>query len=255
MRELMNDVHSISLLVYSTVAGHKFSVALHDNGSTRSLVKLCTIPNAGVWTLIPLPNIPVWDSGGAWSINPGAMGYSLTVVLACGSTYIAPAADTWQAGNFLGAPGMTNFGAAPLNSAFYFGFVQHEPGPVCTTLIDCPFTRNYDECLRYYYKTYDYETAVGSATPTGMKSFVAPVATTTAYGPVQLPKPMAKLPAITFYNYATGAANSVRDGFNTDHASAAANAPSKNGFNYVSFTTATTGAVQVYAHYTADTGW
>ena len=44
LRELFNDVTSISLLVLLSVAGLNFSVSLRDSPATKSLVKLCTIP-------------------------------------------------------------------------------------------------------------------------------------------------------------------------------------------------------------------
>jgi hypothetical protein len=199
-------VHSISLLVYSSVGGHKFALSLRDIGATRSLVKLCTIPTASQWTLIPLPNLPVWDSGGGWSINPGAVGYTLSVVLACGTTYIAPATDIWQTGQFLGAPGMTNFGAAPLNSAFYLGFVQHEPGPVCSTLIDCPFSQNLPDCLRYYQKSYPYNVIGGgsSAPATITGTFIGGTA---IYPTVSFPTELAKTPTMRIWR--GGALNTV----------------------------------------------
>ena len=163
-RELCADVSSLSLLVYSTVAPLKFSVAIRDSPATQSLVKLCTITNAATWTLIQLPNIPVPPSGN-FSLSPGVTGYTLTIVLAAGSNFVAPAADVWNAGNFLAAPGADNFASKPVNSGIYFSFVQHEPGPLCTTLIDKPFSQNLDECLRYYQKSYDYALKPGVASP------------------------------------------------------------------------------------------
>ena len=100
LRELVSDVTSFSLLVSSSVAGLKFSVAIRDSGpATKSLVKLCTIPTASTWTLIQLPNLPVFPSGN-FSLNPGAVGYVIDICLAAGSTWMSPAADTWQNGHF-----------------------------------------------------------------------------------------------------------------------------------------------------------
>ena len=56
-RELAGDVHSVSLLVRSSVAGLKFGLILRDSPTTtKTLAKLCTIPSSGTWTLIQLPN-------------------------------------------------------------------------------------------------------------------------------------------------------------------------------------------------------
>jgi hypothetical protein len=256
-RELQYDVHSSQILVRSSVSGLKFGLCLKD-ASTRSLTKLCTIPSANTWTLIQLPNLPVWPSAGAFSSAPGVNGYQLVIALAAGTSATSPANDTWQNGNFYGALGQSNFAASPVNSTFDIAFIQHEPGALCSTPMDCPFGTNYDGdfgCLRYFYKTYELTGALGNTSGVGAKSFQTAAASTAAFGPIQLPKPMAKVPAYTFYNHATGAANSVQDGLGTNHAGATAQVPSSNGFLYLSFTTATTSAVQVYTQFTADTGW
>jgi hypothetical protein len=253
LRELSMDVHSISLLVYSSVAGLKFTVVLRDVPATKSLVKLCTVASGNTWTLIQLPNIPVWPSGN-FSLTPGIAGYELGIVLAAGANQTAPAADTWQTGSYLGAPGMSNWAASPVNSSFSIGMVQDEPGPVCSTLMDKPFTQNLDECLRYYQKSYDYGIVAGTVSSNGAKQYVSPTGAF-AFGTTSFSKLMAKTPTVILYNPTTGAANSVRDGAGTDHASATVNNLGQTGFNQVNFTTATTSLVGVQFHYTADTGW
>jgi hypothetical protein len=258
MRELILDVTSLSVIVRSTVAGLKFGIALRDGGTTpaKTLPKLCTIPNANTWTLISLANLPsfVAAGGGTFNQTPGNVGYLLDITLAAGSTITAAANDTWQTGNFIGALGQSNFAASPVNSTFDIAFVQHEPGAVCTTPMDCPFTQNYDACLRYFQKTYGYATGLGTVTSNGARSFIS-FAQTAAFGPVSFFKPMAKIPTVTFYNHATGAANSVQDQNGTAHASVVANNINDNSFLYIGYATATINSCGVYAHYTADTGW
>ena len=212
------------------------------------------MPSASTWTLIQLPNIPKPTSG-VFNNAPGVVGYGLRIYLACGSSYIAPAVDTWQTGNFLGAPGMSNWAASPVNSNFYVAFVQHEPGPLCTTLMDKPFSQNLDECLRYYQKSYPYVTAVGAVGNPGQKTLIATGAITSAFGPIIFPKVMATTPTVTLYNGNTGEAGSVRDNNGTDHASATASSPSDSGFTNINFSTATAGVMPVYFQYIVDTGW
>jgi microcystin-dependent protein len=258
MRELADDVHSISLLVRTNVAaGLKFGVALRDNTAVRSLTKLCTIPSANVWTLIQLPNIPVWSSGGVYGTTPGTVGYLLNICFGAGSAMTSPANDTWQNGNFLGAAGQDNFASKPVNSELDIAFIQHEPGALCTTLIDKPFTQNLDECLRYYQKTYDYETVAGTATWAGSRSLVVPSGgTAAALGPLAFTKPMAQVPTITIWNPNTGASGSIRDGYYaTDRTGASAGYPGKTGFGYVNYSTAPAGPTWFHLHFTADTSW
>ena len=67
-REISNDVHSVSLLVRSTVANLKFSLMLRDSLAAKSLGKLCTLGAANTWTLVQLPNLPVFPGAGNWSV-------------------------------------------------------------------------------------------------------------------------------------------------------------------------------------------
>jgi hypothetical protein len=253
LRELVSDVHSVSLLVSSNVANLKFALALNDPANNRSLCKLCTLGAGGGWTLITLPNLPAFQGGA--TIAPAAVGYSLRIGLAVGSTYMPPSNDVWNAGTYFGAIGMDNFASKPVSSTFSLAFVQHEPGPVCTTLMDKPYSQNYDECLRYYQKSYDYGIIVGTATSPGMASFFQNVASTVGYGSVRFHKPLAKFaPTITLYDHNNGAVNSVMDGFGVHHTGATATGGT-TGIYQINFTTATTAITPVWAHWTVDTGW
>jgi hypothetical protein len=254
-RELQGDVHSVSLLVRSSVAGLSFGLALADSPATKSLTKLCTIPNANTWTLIPLPNIPVWPAANFIS-QPGVVGYQFLITLAAGTTYTPPANDTWQSGAFFGAVGQANFAASPVNSTFDLAFAQHEPGPVSSTAMDCPFTQNYEDCLRFFQKTYDYDVAIGTANGVGDVG-VTQYNTTQAFGSIRFHKPMAKIPTLTAYNTITGAAGVYQQRSTLNYAVSAYNNVGKSGFFGLTF--AATPALSigdlVRFHYTADTGW
>lgn len=258
-RELSLDVHSLSLLVSTSVAGLKFSVALYDPGLSRSLVKLCTIPSANTPTLIQLPNLPVWAAGGNFSMVPGVLGYGLRIVLAAGSTLIAPAADVWQTGSYYGAPGMDNFASKPVNSTFTIGFIQHEPGAVCSTPMDCPFTQNYDDCLRYWCKSYPYATKQGTVSSEGYEVWTNLESGTQLRGPTKFPKRMAKAPNATInniwaYDGTAGGVTLQPVGTNWGMATIVTN---ECGIAYMSTGSAlpATNARWSLFHYIADTGW
>ena len=256
MRELIGDVHSMSLLVRSSVAPLSFAIALRDSGpTTQSLVKLCTIPTANVYALITLPNIPVFPAGN-FSLNPGAVGYSLSIVLSAGTTLTASAADTWQTGNFIGAPGMNNFAASPVNSTFDIAFVQHEPGPLCTTLMDKPFAQNLDECLRYYQKTAPYGTPYpGPADGNGQLSSVT-LAGQGIYGCFRFSKPMAKTPTMTYYSPVTGTGNAVYDLYvPTDRGINSIIGLSDKGYSGMVLGNQNANLSIYTWHHIADTGW
>ena len=256
LRELIGDVHSISLLVRSSVAGLNFGVSLRDPVTvTKSLTKLCNIPAANTWTIIALPNIPVFPSGN-FAIGAGAAGYQLGICLASGTTFTAPANDTWQSGNFVGAIGQGNFAGSPLNSTFDIAMIQHEPGSVCSTFIDKPFTQNLDECQRYYSKSPSYSAlATAANNALGAVTLVVP-ASQSPYGYVPYKKTMAKVASYAVYSPITGLINNVRDlTSNVDRVVSGAVNGGDSGFGGVTLST-TNSATAIYEyHYTADAGW
>jgi hypothetical protein len=151
-RELLGGPTSISVVCRSSQAPITFGVQIRDGTNAYCLVQQATLSTANVWTLVPLPNIPVFTSSGSFS---GAAGTYLNigVCLVAGSTYTAPSLGNWVAGNFLGSPTQTNFASLPVNSTFDIGFVQYEPGPYCNDLVDLDISTNENQCRRYYQKS------------------------------------------------------------------------------------------------------
>jgi hypothetical protein len=256
MRALMGDVHSISLLVNSSVA-LTFTVVLSAAGSPNSLVKLVSIP-AGVWTLVTLPNLPNFPENG-FSQLPGAVGYLLRICLGAGTNFHTPILDSWQgvSSTFFGYAGQSNW-LANAGATFNLAFVQHEPGPQCTQLIDKPFDQNLDECLRYYDKSYNYNIRPGTAVAFPVAPFWVGPTSNFAYGWTPFKKPLARAPAgtVTIFNHATGAANSIQDTTGTNRAVTAVLNLGLAGFAGLNF-----GSVLIpantfcFAQYVADTGW
>ena len=148
---------------------------------------------------------------------------------------------------------MTN-GLAAANS-FYLSFVQHEPGPLCTTLQDKPFTANLEEVLKYYQKTYDYGTAVAAVTTSGIVSAYASAATNLMNMGSRLKKSMAKAPTVAIYDHNSGAVNSVLDWSTAHRTISAVLAPSTESPFYGLTTSGLTVGGGAWLHYTADTGW
>jgi hypothetical protein len=254
-RELQFDVHSTQLLVRSSVSGLKFGLSLQDPTSSKSLVKLCTIPSANTWALLTLANLPIFPSAGTFTSNPGVLGYYLTIALAAGTTLTAPANDTWQNGNFLGALGQDNFASKPVNSTFDIAFIQHEPGAQCSTPIDKSFTQNLLECQRYYQTSYPWGTAKGTATALGSVSIFA-TAGTWPQAWIPFNQRMAKSPSLNGYSPSTGTLNTVRDTLaNADRSTSGTINASDNGFSGFSLGTTNGSSAMYVLHYTADTLW
>jgi hypothetical protein len=135
-------------------------------------------------------------------------------------------------------------------------FVQHEPGPVCSTAIDKPFTQNYDDCFRYFQKSYDYATAVGTTgSPPGEAKIynVNTAATTSLVTGFPFSKPLAKDPTVIGYSQVSGTPNTCRL-LGADYTISGITAGQKAVGN-ITCTTAVPANSAGYMHYTADTGW
>jgi hypothetical protein len=254
-RELMNDVHSLQILCRSSVANLKFGLCLRDSTGTRSLTKLATLGAANTITLLTFPNLPAWPSAGVFTTTPGSVGYLLNIALAGGSSVISPANDTWQNGNFYAATGQDNFFANSVNSTYEVFFVQHEPGPVCSTLIDKPFTQNYDECLRYYCKSYQYASKAGGVTNNGQRTArVSPQFTSNTYDTITFPKTMAKIPNVALYS-PDGTANAAQALGGSNVTVNSVTYIGENAFSGFAVASAQTANNTMTFHYTADAGW
>jgi hypothetical protein len=253
-RELQNDVHSIQVLVRTSVVG-TIGITLRDPGFTHTLSSAVNLPLANTWSLLTVPNLPVWSPAGTFVNTPGNLGYQLIISLAAGANQIVPANGIWQSGNFIGAVGQTNFANNTVGSTFDIAFIQHEPGPVCSTPIDCPFTDNYDSCLRYFNKTYSYATIAGTATDVGCVLMPAP-ANANPYGPFNYKKILAKVPNLISFSTSTGNPNALRDGASgSDHAVSGFLGAGDSGFYGLNAASVPTTAWLPQFHYTADTGW
>jgi len=260
LRELLTDVHSVSILVRSSIANLKFSVCLQDVAGTRALAKLCTLGAANTFSLITLPNLLVWPGGATWSTSPGVVGYYLNITLAAGTNIKVAANDTWQTVTTqYAATGIDNF-AANAGATFDLAFVQHEPGALCTTPIDCSFGQNLDGdmgCLRYYEKSYPYGSAPGALTVAGAPYWFQPnAATTNCPVPIFFKKTMAKAPTVLSYSPSTGASGTLRDVTAPADVSVTSYTNIGDaGFGGFITNVARAALTQMTAHYTADTAW
>lgn len=163
IRELVNDAHSVQILLRSSTP-FKFGLCLL--GPNQSLTHVCDVPVANQWMLVQVPNILVWPA--AFPIVPGVPGYYLMIVLAAGSARMNTQNDVWTSNPLAwGAPGQYNWFSNPVNTLLELAFVQHQPGAVCGPPIDKDWYTNLSECKRYYQKSWDYATYLPSASGNG----------------------------------------------------------------------------------------
>jgi hypothetical protein len=254
-RELSSDVHSVQLLVRSSVAALAFSLVLRDQANAHCLTKLCTIPTANTWTLVTLPNMPIWAPGGNWTCAPGSVGYNLGIYLAAGTNFTPPANDIWSNGNLFGAIGAGNFLATP-GATFDICFLQHEPGKACTLPIDLPFEDNLWACKRYYQKSMPYGSIATNDQSTYVSGRVPNTATTNVMNIPDFERELAvNPPGALIYDPTSGFSGALYGVSNAGHYTVTAMAKSPKRFVNLTISPAGTAGDWMALHYTVDTGW
>jgi Collagen triple helix repeat (20 copies) len=255
-REVLGDVTSLALLALSTQSGgSSFSICIRDAGTKVSYIIPVTIPQ-NVWTMVTFPNIPTFSSANSasYGVLPGVLGYQLGICLAAGATYTAPSNNAWVNGNYLAASGNN---ALSKTGSIYLGFIQHEPGPLCTTLIDKPFSQNLDECLRYYAKSQAYGIAPFSAAMIGwVGQLVSGTASIRAQ--VQFQKRMAKAPTIRTAGNTTTTGQIYIDGITTNNQAVSSISVIDSGITAITLSATQTPTAQYgscIGQWDADTGW
>jgi len=128
-----------------------YSVGLKNRSNNRSCAATYTQNVAGIpeYKVITFPG----DTAGTWNTD-NTTGIQVMFNVACGSSFIAPAANTWYAANYLAAPGQVN-GVDSTSQAFRLAGVVVLPGIEAPSAARSPYImRPYDQelvtCKRYY---------------------------------------------------------------------------------------------------------
>jgi hypothetical protein len=251
LRPLISNVHSLSILAYCSQA-ISFSVSLNGGSTVYSyLSPLLSLP-ANTWTILSLPNLPIFPSAAGWNILAGASGYVLRICLGAGSS--VSGSPGWVTGQIFGTTGTTNFFSLPVNTVFNLGFVQHEPGPYCSSFIPISFQDNLLACQRYFAKSNAY----GALSPTNgdwVEIGNAYVSSAIVRTSVKWPVEMALNPTVTVYDN-TGLANKVFPDSVGSVAISSVQVIDTAGFGVIQLAAAVSAACQgVLGQWRADTGW
>ena len=129
-----------------------YSGSVRNNAANRSYAFTYThnVADVSQYNTITIPG----DTAGTWLID-NTIGILLDFSMGAGSTYTAPSANTWLAGNYLAAPGQINAVAAT-SDVFRLTGVTVLPGNEAPSAARSPFVmRSYDQelliCKRYFY--------------------------------------------------------------------------------------------------------
>lgn len=157
---------TITFWFKASVSG-TYSLALRNAAATRSYVTTFSVPSANTWQFVSVPI--TLDVAGTWTFSNSAA-LLVDIATVTGSTFQTSTLGSWQTGNFTNASTGTNWMAttgATIKIA-QVGLTEGN-GFGATDFIRAGFIYQQElaMCQRYYEKSYDQGTALGTVTTNG----------------------------------------------------------------------------------------
>ena len=153
---------TLSFWVRSSLTG-TFGGALYNSATNRTYVFSYTINSANTWEQKSVTI--AGDTSGTWLTSNG-IGIYVQFSLGMGSTY-SGAAGSWSSTLYLSVTGAQSV-VGTNGATFYITGVQLELGTVATPFESRLYGYELGLCQRYYEKSYDIDTAPGTATFTNL---------------------------------------------------------------------------------------
>lgn len=184
-------------------------VAFRNNGNDRSYVAEFTISTTDTWEEKTI-TLTLNPSSGTDDYTNG-VGLSIAFPLICGSTF-QTTANAWQTGNFTGTSNQVNHCDDTANDV-RIAQVQLIVGSVAGNFVRAGGNPSGELmlCQRYYEKTYEVDTAPGTATSVGKLGFACYVNGVNVATSLPLIVRKRAVPTYNFYSPSTGTAGKYRD--------------------------------------------
>jgi hypothetical protein len=155
---LKDNTVTLSFWVKATKTG-VYCVGFQNNGQDRSYVAEYTVESASTWEKKTI-TLTLDQSGGTEDFTNGA-GLYISFALSMGSTrHTTP--NAWQTGNYFATANQVNACDNTANE-FYLAQLKLELGNVATPIVPRPFSEELELCKRYFQKSYQYASPVGSS--------------------------------------------------------------------------------------------
>jgi hypothetical protein len=206
--DLLGSPVTISFIFNTNVAG-TYSVSLRDGAGANSYVSnFSAAANTPVRVVITVATLPT-----SLSIpNSAATGLILQIGAQNSGSLVTGSLNSWISGNFTCASGQSQWGT--VSGGFIAATeIQLEGGSVATPFERRPFCLELILCQRYYWTTYSYGVAPGTAATdaTALWCWTGPTADPVSYASAQwtFPVTMRASPTVTLYNPHTGAVGSA----------------------------------------------
>lgn len=229
-------------------AAGTYALAIRNGPSGRSYVHPFTVNSAdGQLVTAAIPG----DTSGTWPTD-NTRGMTFSVALAVGTTYQAPTADTWLAGDYFGHASMSNGIATngPTSDLMDVGLYV-DPG---STGVAPPWQlpdqqAELEKCQRYWETSYPAGVSPGAVNGNGALVVQRTNSATTDYAGAQFKANKRIAPTMTVYSPATGASGNIRNLSTAADVAVSGVTQSTQGF-YFNFTAAV--GHPYYYHYAAN---
>jgi len=187
---------TLSFQIYSSLTG-TFGGVLKNSAGNRSYPFTYTVSSASTWTSISITI--AGDTTGTWLTTNG-IGISVIFGLGVGSTG-SGTAGAWAAANYNSATGATSV-VGTSGATFYITGVQLEVGSSATGFDYRDITTETIMCQRYYTKSYQLATALGTATVLGMVGGAVGLSNLGGTTTIPFPVQMRSAPTMSFWDSA-----------------------------------------------------
>jgi hypothetical protein len=168
---------AVSFWVKSSIASYVMSGCIQNFAATRSYPFNVTVSSSATWTKLSVV-IP-GDTSGTWITSGSAGGLYLCLTAAAGSSF-QNTANTWAGGNYYGTSSNTNTILSTSSATFQATGAKLEVSSVATPLVRTSIQQELAACQRYYEKSYDPGSAVGTNVSNASAVLCGPYTSTTA---------------------------------------------------------------------------
>ena len=245
---------TLSFWVKSSIGNYIASGSLINAALNRSYPFNFTIVSAATWQQIVIV-IP-GDVAGTWVTSGTATGLVLSIAASVGSA-LQGTVNTWSAAAYYGTATNTNSVLATTNATFQVTGVKLEINTSATGFQRRPFATELALCQRTFEKTYSIGTAIGTATTVGAQSLFLTMTAATIAAASQAVQATFKVekrvaPTITGYSPVTGTSGKAADITAAADVTFGTGQIGVYGFAWAGTLTGAETAMNLQAHWTAD---
>lgn len=202
---IQGEVLSLSFSIWTNTPG-TYSAYLANGGRDASYVANFTITagQASTWVRIKISSIPALPTGiGTWNFAEGTTGLYVGIGMLVGTQWRTSNLRAWQSGIWLGSSANSNL-CTVVNNQMKISGVKLEASPSCSYLMVPSFSTDLDELQRYYYTTFDYQSAT-----TGFPIISTASASNTVLFSEGFPRRMCKAPTVVPYGWVSHSAGVI----------------------------------------------